>query len=183
MPASSPSRTFRGSEGGAGASASSLRGAQATKQSRVVGGTLDCVASLAMTAQRVVLIPSHPTPQTHVSSPAARCARVLRPTRPSKTVERARGMPGEGLTHGPPAEKKAGGSHHRFSRSSGIPRALVLTLIRARPGDRLDCPRPREAKLHRVATTLARCARPQHREARPTRFHVRIAVVRRHGFD
>jgi hypothetical protein len=25
-------------------------------------------------------------------------------------------MPGEGLTHGPPAEKKAGGSHHRFSQ-------------------------------------------------------------------
>jgi hypothetical protein len=25
-------------------------------------------------------------------------------------------MPGEGLTHGPPATKKAGGSHHRFSQ-------------------------------------------------------------------
>jgi hypothetical protein len=25
-------------------------------------------------------------------------------------------MPGDGLTHGPPATKKAGGSHHRFSR-------------------------------------------------------------------
>jgi hypothetical protein len=25
-------------------------------------------------------------------------------------------MPGEGLTHGPPAAKKAGGSHQRFSR-------------------------------------------------------------------
>jgi hypothetical protein len=25
-------------------------------------------------------------------------------------------MPGEGLTHGPPATRKAGGSHHRFSR-------------------------------------------------------------------
>jgi hypothetical protein len=40
-------------------------------------------------------------------------------------------MPGEGLTHGPPAEKNAGGSHHRISRSSGIPCAMVLTLIRA----------------------------------------------------
>jgi hypothetical protein len=57
-------------------------------------------------------------------------------------------MPGEGLTHGPPAEKNAGGRYHRFSRSTGIPRALVLTLIRARPGDRLDCPR--------FALTLAR---------------------------
>jgi len=25
-------------------------------------------------------------------------------------------MPGEGLTHGPPATKNAGGSHHRISR-------------------------------------------------------------------
>jgi hypothetical protein len=25
-------------------------------------------------------------------------------------------MPGEGLTHGPPAEKNAGGRYHRFSR-------------------------------------------------------------------
>jgi hypothetical protein len=25
-------------------------------------------------------------------------------------------MPGDGLTHGPPANKKAGGSDHRFSR-------------------------------------------------------------------
>jgi hypothetical protein len=49
-------------------------------------------------------------------------------------------MPGEGLTHGPPAEKKAGGSHHRFSRTSGIPCAVVLTLIRDLPGDRLIAP-------------------------------------------
>jgi hypothetical protein len=27
--------------------------------------------------------------------------------------KRAQGMPGDGLTHGPPAAKKAGGSHHR----------------------------------------------------------------------
>jgi len=50
-------------------------------------------------------------------------------------------MPGEGLTHGPPAERKAGGSHHRFSRSTGIPCAMGLRLIRALLGDRLDCPR------------------------------------------
>jgi len=31
-------------------------------------------------------------------------------------IERAQGMPGEGLTHGPPANKKAGGSYHRISR-------------------------------------------------------------------
>ena len=32
--------------------------------------------------------------------------------------KRAQGMPGDGLTHGPPANRKAGGSHHRFSRNN-----------------------------------------------------------------
>jgi len=36
-------------------------------------------------------------------------------------------------THGPPAAKKAGDSYHRFSRSSGIPCAMVLTLIARSP--------------------------------------------------
>jgi hypothetical protein len=31
-------------------------------------------------------------------------------------MKRAQGMPGDGLTHGPPATKKAGGSHQGFSR-------------------------------------------------------------------
>jgi hypothetical protein len=31
-------------------------------------------------------------------------------------TERVQGMPGEGLTHGPPAERGAGGSHHRISQ-------------------------------------------------------------------
>ena len=61
-------------------------------------------------------------------------------------------MPGEGLTHGPPAEKKAGGSHHRFSRTSGIPCAVVLTLIRDLPGDRLIAP------VCDDALSQARCA-------------------------
>jgi hypothetical protein len=49
-------------------------------------------------------------------------------------------MPGEGLTHGPPAEKKAGGSHHRFSRTSGIPRAIVYGLYEVSPGTGLFAP-------------------------------------------
>ena len=32
--------------------------------------------------------------------------------------KRAQGMPGEGLTHGPPAAKNAGGRYHRCSRST-----------------------------------------------------------------
>ena len=52
---------------------------------------------------------------------------------PSKS-ERAQGMPGEGLTHGPPATRKAGGSHHRCSRSSGIPCAMGYGLYEVSPG-------------------------------------------------
>jgi len=37
-------------------------------------------------------------------------------------------MPGNGLARGPPAKQKAGGSYHRFSQSSGIPCATVLTV-------------------------------------------------------
>jgi hypothetical protein len=44
--------------------------------------------------------------------------------------KRAQGMPGEGLTHGPRAAKSTR-QNHRWCRSSGIPCAAVLTLIRA----------------------------------------------------
>ena len=43
-------------------------------------------------------------------------------------------MPGEGLTHGPPATRKAGGSHHRISRTSGIPCAMAYGLYEVSPG-------------------------------------------------
>jgi hypothetical protein len=51
-------------------------------------------------------------------------------------------MPGEGLTHGPPATKKAGGSYHRFSQiirhslRNGVTAYNVLS-----PGPGLSCPR------------------------------------------
>ena len=46
-------------------------------------------------------------------------------------------------THGPPADREAGGSHHRSSRTSGIPCAMGYRFIRDLPGDRLSCPRHR----------------------------------------
>jgi hypothetical protein len=49
-------------------------------------------------------------------------------------------MPGEGLTHGPPAEKNAGGRYHRFSRSSGIPCAVGYGLYEVSPGTGLIAP-------------------------------------------
>ncbi len=80
-------------------------------------------------------------------------------------------MPGEGLTHGPPAAKKQAAVTTGSAGSSGIPCTAVLTLIRVLPGDRLSCPR--------VATTrYARCAGRQHRGARTTRLHVRDTCAR-----
>jgi len=40
-------------------------------------------------------------------------------------MKRAQGMPGAGRTHGQPATKKAGGSHHRYAATAGIPCAMV----------------------------------------------------------
>jgi hypothetical protein len=41
-------------------------------------------------------------------------------------------------------QQKSTRQNHRLSRSSGIPCAMVLTLIRDLPGDRLSCPRLRQ---------------------------------------
>jgi len=43
-------------------------------------------------------------------------------------------MPGAERTHGPPAAKNAGGSHHRYAERAGIPCATALRLIRVLPG-------------------------------------------------
>ena len=44
-------------------------------------------------------------------------------------------MPGAGRTHGPPAAKKAGGSHHRFSRDiPAFPARWLYGVYRALPG-------------------------------------------------
>jgi hypothetical protein len=64
---------------------------------------LDCFAALAMTEN------------TAPHSRGADCARVLGIAALEES-KRAQGTPGDGLTHGPPATKKAGGSHHRFSQ-------------------------------------------------------------------
>src|SRR5262245_2865583 len=55
----------------------------------------------------------------------------------SLKTERAQGMPGDDLAHGPPAAKKAGGSHHRFSQI--IRHSLrdgFNGVLRALPGNR-----------------------------------------------
>jgi hypothetical protein len=81
-------------------------------------------------------------------------------------------MPGEGLTRGPPAKQKAGGSYHRFSQiirhslRDGFNAYVVLS-----PGTGLSC----SCRKQIVLLTW-----PQRREARTTRFHVRIGAVRPH---
>jgi hypothetical protein len=82
-----------------------------------------------------------------------------------RIVKRAQGRPGAGRTHGPPAAKNAGGSHHRFSQSSGLPCAMVLRLIRDLPGDRAFLP-PSSARCEASSPTWR-----QRRGARTTRLH------------
>ena len=60
-------------------------------------------------------------------------------------------MPGDGLTHGPPAAKKQAAVTTGGAGSTGIPCAMVLTVSFAiSPGTGLTCPRRlRDAKHHR----------------------------------
>jgi hypothetical protein len=62
---------------------------------------------------------------------AARCAPELCETI-ALEAERARGRPGAGRTHG--CAQQARGRHHRFSRTSGLPRAMCDGVLRALPG-------------------------------------------------
>jgi hypothetical protein len=54
-------------------------------------------------------------------------------------AKRAQGMPGEGLTHGPPADKRQAAVTTGSAGSSGGPCAMVLTLSFALPGSWLRC--------------------------------------------
>src|ERR1700742_236681 len=50
--------------------------------------------------------------------------------------QRAQGMPGDGLTHGPPAEKMQAAVTTGSAGSTGIPRTMGYGLWRALPGVR-----------------------------------------------
>ena len=84
--------------------------------------------------------------------------------------KRAQGRPGAGRTHGPPANKKAGGRRHRIGRTSGLPCAMVLTVSFAlSPGTGLSCSRREQIVL---------LTWPQRREARTTRLRRPHRLVR-----
>jgi hypothetical protein len=76
--------------------------------------------------------------------------------------QRAQGMPGEGLTHGPRAIKKHGEGTTGSAGSSGIPCAMVLRLIARSPRE--------PGFLAPVAARSSHAAWPQRREARTTRL-------------
>ncbi len=111
--------------------------------------------------------------ETHVRSPAARLRPRLASKASSETNERAQGRPGAGRTHGPPAAKKAGGSHHRLGRTSGLPCATVLTLI-ARSPRGPGCLAPVASRIATARRSLS-VGRPG-----PHAFAVRISAVRPH---
>jgi hypothetical protein len=82
-------------------------------------------------------------------------------------------MPGDGLTHGPPAAKKQAAVTTGGAGSTGIPCAMVLTVSFAiSPGTGLSCPRRlRDVKHHRKLGLSV--GRPGPRD-----FAVRISHVR-----
>ncbi len=81
-------------------------------------------------------------------------------------MQRAQGMPGEGLTHGPPAEKMQAAGTTGKAEHAGIPCAMVFTLIRSLPGAPACWPPCRDKAC------ALRC-RHQLRGVRTLRLHVR----------
>ena len=102
-----------------------------------------------------------------------------RRSRPSDAADRPRMRRGRrecrvlAATHGPRAVKKHGEGTTGSAKSSGIPCAMVLTLMARSPWEPgFLAPIAREIITSR--------AWPQRREARTTRFCVRISAVRPH---
>jgi hypothetical protein len=111
----------------------------------------------ALGSSRTRRRPSHTQARHTWTVPRRVRARVLQMTRPSRNSKRAQGMPGDGLTHGPPATKKAGGSHHRCSRiNPAFPARWFTAYIGLSLGTGLSCPhRRRDAKASFTNLTSA----------------------------
>ena len=112
------------------------------------------------------------SPQASGRSLAADGARVVL-RHAALGMKRAQGRPGADLAHGPPAEKKAGGSHHRFGRDIPVfPARWLSGLYVISPGTGLIAP------VIRAVRNAPSQTWPQHREARTTRLHRPRHVVR-----
>jgi hypothetical protein len=90
----------------------------------------------------IVKHPKQGTFERHDFAVSRRLASECVPQSAPLKLKRAQGRPGAGRTHGPPATKKAGGSHHRLSQiirpslRYGVTAYFVLS-----PGTGLFCPR------------------------------------------
>ena len=82
-------------------------------------------------------------------------------------------MPGDGLTHGPPATKKQAAVTTGSAGSTGIPRATVLTVSFVLfPVTMPGCHRhPRDAKHHRDLSACVGAPEPHD-------FAVRCSIIR-----
>ncbi len=88
---------------------------------------------------------------------------------------RARERPGAGRTHGPPAEKNAGGRNHRYGPDHpAFPARWRYGLYVISPGIGFLAP------VARALVELAHRTWHQHRDARTTRFRRAHRIVRRH---
>jgi hypothetical protein len=88
-----------------------------------------------------------------------------------KESKRAQGMPGDGLTHGPPANKKAGGSDHRLSRiNPAFPAQWCYGLYAFSPVSGLDSHRRRRIIIRQLDPSVGRSG--------PRDFAVRVRHVR-----
>jgi hypothetical protein len=106
-----------------------------------------------------------------------RSARGVRKTCPRKR-KRALGMPGAGRNPWPACNKKRRRQSPQVQPTSGIPRAVVLTLIRDLPGDRLDC--PRHLRVRHIADLASAPGCQDHTISRPQRSRSSRANVRVH---
>ena len=115
----------------------------------------------------------HSTSHAHAFS--RRVSPELFENLPPSGRSRAQGRSGAGLSHGPPATKNAGGRYHRFgSGHPDLPCAMVLRIIRALPGDRLDCPRRKRFVIAHLASAPGcqnHATSPSHRIVRPHEDH------------
>jgi hypothetical protein len=73
-------------------------------------------------------------------------------------------------------QTKSTRQNHRYGRTTGLPRAMALRLIRDLPGDRLDCPRRPRASISSTDLASApgcqnHAISPSHRVVRPHEDH------------
>jgi hypothetical protein len=100
--------------------------------------------------------------ETGRSVPATRARPGCPFVRPSANRRGRRECRALAATHGPPAERKAGGSHHRYSRHPAFPARWFTTYTRSPRGPACLPPSRQCAFAH--------CAWHQHRDARTPRL-------------